>query len=581
MSTLTLDKDSRAASDRARAENAANTTVTVVSSAGLYTVVGSVSDMQNITITPSIDGKTISVLGRHEINDGGGGLFRWDASNNETANNGTLFESNNSATGRWERIYEGQVNVNWFNVFGDGVENDYEGISDALNSLSEGETLVFPKSKTFFIGDVAGDTGFFDIDKNIRLVFNDSEFLCTASGTASGAYLFKFIDCVTYVDSLVLNQSNFDFGSGNRGVIAVAISAVTENTKNHYVKCHVKKGQSPLTVVSSSPVDYRSSNIKVNLTADTTYYGINLAYNGDNVSGSVYANSYNRLFFGYDISNVDLDIYGGSDPRLTSGQINIHNRKVLPTRNINLNASLDVLSSPIIINDLTADSGTAVFENINLDVKIKSVTGTIESNYLTDGLIRIGSFKPDSNWETSVSQTTEVNCKIRYSAEGLDPHSPIKIFTPSSGERIVDVVGDLFSENSILGRSLLSYYSYGDFLKRKSTSNSSSISFDIVDIIGLNKNISYIINVLLSARENSTFFNQNTTSEKWVIHGFISSDSVLNIQSANRVYVSKTGTKTITTTISAGGGTNIDIDFTGYNVSSSTSIELVIGTNIF
>ena len=581
MSTLTLDKDSRAASDRARAENAADSAVTVVSSAGLYTVVGSVSDMQNITITPSIDGKTISVLGRHEINDGGGGLFRWDASNNETANNGTLFESNNSATGRWERIYEGQVNVNWFNVFGDGVENDYEGISDALNSLSEGETLVFPKSKTFFIGDVAGDTGFFDIDKNIRLVFNDSEFLCTASGTASGAYLFKFIDCVTYVDSLVLNQSNFDFGSGNRGVIAVAISAVTENTKNHYVKCHVKKGQSPLTVVSSSPVDYRSSNIKVNLTADTTYYGINLAYNGDNVSGSVYANSYNRLFFGYDISNVDLDIYGGSDPRLTSGQINIHNRKVLPTRNINLNASLDVLSSPIIINDLTADSGTAVFENINLDVKIKSVTGTIESNYLTDGLIRIGSFKPDSNWETSVSQTTEVNCKIRYSAEGLDPHSPIKIFTPSSGERIVDVVGDLFSENSILGRSLLSYYSYGDFLKRKSTSNSSSISFDIVDIIGLNKNISYIINVLLSARENSTFFNQNTTSEKWVIHGFISSDSVLNIQSANRVYVSKTGTKTITTTISAGGGTNIDIDFTGYNVSSSTSIELVIGTNIF
>jgi hypothetical protein len=47
------------------------------------------------------------VLGYNAVNDGGGGLFYWDAQSTATANGGTVFKSNNSrlgAAGRWLRL---------------------------------------------------------------------------------------------------------------------------------------------------------------------------------------------------------------------------------------------------------------------------------------------------------------------------------------------------------------------------------------------------------------------------------------------------------------------------------------------
>ncbi len=149
--TINLDKDSRAASDRARAEQAAGSAATVVASAGLFTIVNTVSAMADIVITQAIDYKTIKVQGYYALNDGGGGYFRWNPVSVATANNGTIFESNNSATGRWERIYDSEINVKWFGAKGDGVNNDTLLIQAAVDYAYQTQNNVcYPATDAFY-----------------------------------------------------------------------------------------------------------------------------------------------------------------------------------------------------------------------------------------------------------------------------------------------------------------------------------------------------------------------------------------------------------------------------------------------
>ncbi|MCD2426250.1 right-handed parallel beta-helix repeat-containing protein [Niabella pedocola] len=105
----------------------------------------------------------IKVLGYYSAGDGGGGDFLWDALSTSAEDGGTIFESSLLTTGRWKRIYSGDVSVDWFGAKGDGSTNDttaFQKLSAFINNQNGG-SIVFGVNKIYIIGrqNFANGTG--------------------------------------------------------------------------------------------------------------------------------------------------------------------------------------------------------------------------------------------------------------------------------------------------------------------------------------------------------------------------------------------------------------------------------------
>lgn len=85
--------------------------------------VDSIADLKARTDEPG-DGDLVEVLGYYTPGDQGGGSFYWDASSTDTDNGGTIIKVTSIATGRWLRLYEGDIYARWFGAKGDGVTDD-------------------------------------------------------------------------------------------------------------------------------------------------------------------------------------------------------------------------------------------------------------------------------------------------------------------------------------------------------------------------------------------------------------------------------------------------------------------------
>ncbi|QDH83731.1 putative tail fiber protein [Achromobacter phage vB_AxyP_19-32_Axy04] len=79
---------------------------------------------------------TISLLGFHEVGDGGGGQFYWKGNSNQVDDGGTVISPDgNPATGRWLRVRDhGYANVRWFGAKGNGVAESAVAFQKALDS---------------------------------------------------------------------------------------------------------------------------------------------------------------------------------------------------------------------------------------------------------------------------------------------------------------------------------------------------------------------------------------------------------------------------------------------------------------
>jgi hypothetical protein len=90
------------------------------------------------------------VGGYWTVGDGGGGLFFWDKSSTSgddgvsSTQPGTIIVPTGSTSGRWVRLYSGEINVKWFGARGQGTEvDDAPAINKAISVAGALQAAVF------------------------------------------------------------------------------------------------------------------------------------------------------------------------------------------------------------------------------------------------------------------------------------------------------------------------------------------------------------------------------------------------------------------------------------------------------
>jgi hypothetical protein len=339
--------------------------------------------------------------------------------------------------------FSGAVNVKQFGAVGDGAADDTAAIQAAINAVSVGGKIIGIGTDTYYFGAIAGNTTKFTVTKNIIFDWQGAKLLC--DGTNDGAYtsttLFKFEDCRARFKNYTFEDSLFLQAGPSRGVMPVVINSIAASVSGHEIgPCHVVKGQSFLTCGSGTPATYRASDIKLvaPMTADDIYYGVNLAQNGDNVYGEYFAETYKRLLYVYDVSDLNVDIRGGSGAQAVSAGLLIETYGDLPTKNIKVRAVFDSLNGPVSVRDRSDQSGgSGIFRDINLDIYVDSYGSNITP--ASDDVVALGSFN-GSSWD-STSTTTMDNIAINFKSPVTNADLPIQQKTASTNYGVIQILG--------------------------------------------------------------------------------------------------------------------------------------------
>ena len=101
----------------------------------LYSTMGSDVDLNS---TPAV------ILGGYAVpNDGGGGVFYWDATSSADNNGGTIVVPRGSTRGRWIWQYSGAINANWFGASAPGADlGAVLNACDAALGASPGQIVI-------------------------------------------------------------------------------------------------------------------------------------------------------------------------------------------------------------------------------------------------------------------------------------------------------------------------------------------------------------------------------------------------------------------------------------------------------
>ena len=111
----------------------------------------------------------VSVDSYSTVGDNGGGLFFWNSS--ATASDGGIFVEPSSApaTGRWQRLFSGNINPRWFGATGDGTTNDTAAFTAAAAYAIANNMALELDNGTFYLATQPTLT-------NVPIIINDAEF---------------------------------------------------------------------------------------------------------------------------------------------------------------------------------------------------------------------------------------------------------------------------------------------------------------------------------------------------------------------------------------------------------------------
>lgn len=154
-------------------------------------------------LNPAASDNVITVRYRSSVGDGGGGLFFWDSTDTTTADNdGTVLISTYTPapSGRWKRIYDGQLNVRWFGALprvGSTISDDSAAMQKALDLAgSLGQELYFPPG----IYDMSSGTSpfYLNVHSNTKITLDPGAEIAVTP-TASINYYVFYLSGVTNV----------------------------------------------------------------------------------------------------------------------------------------------------------------------------------------------------------------------------------------------------------------------------------------------------------------------------------------------------------------------------------------------
>jgi len=155
-----------------------------------------ISDLLDVDTSSNSD-KCYFIKGYHSIGDSGGGVFYWDANEDKANHNGgtiidpdapfpadwsdtaqqdAWFNSSNTGTGCWKRVYRDAVNVKWFGAKGDGITDDTRAIQDSIDLAYYSEIYkIYVPRATYLINNSLLIPSYVKLNFNYSLIKSDSD----------------------------------------------------------------------------------------------------------------------------------------------------------------------------------------------------------------------------------------------------------------------------------------------------------------------------------------------------------------------------------------------------------------------
>ena len=194
------------------------------------------SVLQMKKTVPAGDRASVLLKGYYYPNDGGGGMFCWDASSAAEPDNGLVIAANDSETGRYIRICESDYrNVKWFGAVGSGSTNDTAAIQAAVASLpASGGTVRFPGgtyclTDTIQIGNGDGEGTRSDIN-GIKLIGCGAGFGIYGNKEPTQIRATKNIDAMVSVNGRISDVLIEGIGFNAESLAKKCISATAVNS---------------------------------------------------------------------------------------------------------------------------------------------------------------------------------------------------------------------------------------------------------------------------------------------------------------------------------------------------------------
>lgn len=263
-------------------------------------------------------------------------------------------------------------------------------------AYDSGASVIKATLSEYDFGPIAGNSTLFTFTRRVEINFNNA--LLKVQGDNSSNFtetaFIRLKDSGASVHSFVFDDENFLQAGPSRGVQPILILNETLNSDGYSLgNYRVLRGQSVLTAFSTNPNSARARNIRLwgECSGINTYYGLNLANNGDDFQGKYSVDTYKRAFFCYGTDSLRAEYHAGVNGQATSSPLFIsYNGR--PTKNYYIKGVYDVLNGqPQITNQAGALNGD--YRNINIELAVASIGG----NFTNANVLTIG---PDSAGDT-------------------------------------------------------------------------------------------------------------------------------------------------------------------------------------
>lgn len=217
-----------------------------LSLAGTYSV-ATLADLRALVSRPP----TVSVAGYAEPGDGGGGVFFWDAASTAVVDNGLVVAPAVGAAGRYRRIADTEVILEWFGAKGDDETDDSDPFTRAL---ATGRKVNGTLGKFYRIKDVVLSGQYLDMQWGRLRPAAGARWGVRLTGWGSRLENYEMEDGQNVVVRSSVLTGDVDAGDVTFGVSALAIAQLEVGMVATVFMDNGRWHISPITGISGTTV---------------------------------------------------------------------------------------------------------------------------------------------------------------------------------------------------------------------------------------------------------------------------------------------------------------------------------------